>query len=156
MLPLEGISYNFCTLMRGRAVSLIRDAINQSLGNPLTLQEGQKCSYYKMVDRKKWNYALVDVAQVILQEMHAIVFSGHPLGTKVPPTLAFLGLVMELCRLESVEIPPVLHKEIKSVVNEANVERHCMPKLEGDRAPQPEAVAPPAGLVRYNEKLACM
>ncbi|KAL5102056.1 hypothetical protein RYX36_006383 [Vicia faba] len=32
-------------------------------------------------------------AQVILQEMRVITVSGHPLGTKVPPTLAFSGLL---------------------------------------------------------------
>ncbi|KAL5059909.1 hypothetical protein RYX36_031513 [Vicia faba] len=53
VLPLEGIYYTFCTFVRGRVVSYTRDAINQYLGNSLTLQVEQNCSYYKMVDRKK-------------------------------------------------------------------------------------------------------
>ncbi|KAL5073341.1 hypothetical protein RYX36_012325 [Vicia faba] len=149
------ISYTFCTFVRERVVSFTQDSINQYLGNPLTLQAEQKCSYYKKVASKKWNYALVDVDQVISHEMNAIVISGHTLGSKVLVTLAHLGLIMELCRRAGVEIPPVVSKVIMSVVNEAYVERNCVPNLEGDGALQPQEMAPPASLVRYNEQLAC-
>ncbi|KAL5082437.1 hypothetical protein RYX36_010858 [Vicia faba] len=123
------------------------------MGNPLTLQVGKKCSYYKMIDRKKWNYALVDVAHVISQEMCAITVSGHPLGTKVSTNLAYMGFIMGLCRKLSVKIPSVLHKEIKIVVNDAYVGRHCMPRLEGDRGLKPEAVDPLDDPIRYNKQL---
>ncbi|KAL5069680.1 hypothetical protein RYX36_020567, partial [Vicia faba] len=129
------------------AVSFTRDSINQYLGSPLTFQAGKKCSYYKKVTSKMWNFYLVDVAHIIFQEMCSIVVSGYPFGSKVLTTLAYMSLIMGICRQTGVEIPLIVRKKIKSMVNEASIKLHCVPKLDGDRAPHPEEVAPPAGPV---------
>ncbi|KAL5100524.1 hypothetical protein RYX36_004851, partial [Vicia faba] len=60
-------------------------------------------------------------------------------------TLAFPALITELCRKEGVYIPNVATKRISSIVNKDYVLRHCVPKLEGESAPQPQAHAPPTG-----------
>ncbi|KAL5102460.1 hypothetical protein RYX36_006787 [Vicia faba] len=51
-----------------------------------------------------------------------------------------------------VEIPAVSTKVIKSIVNEDYVLRHCMPKLGGEGASQPQEHAPLTDPGRFNEQ----
>ncbi|KAL5070899.1 hypothetical protein RYX36_021786, partial [Vicia faba] len=87
--------------------------------------------------------------------MRNISISGHTLGYKVSVTLTYMVLIMGICRRACVGIPMMVRKVIKSVVNDGYVEWHCMLKLDGNRAPQPQAMAPSAGPVRYNEQFVC-
>ncbi|KAL5057169.1 hypothetical protein RYX36_028773, partial [Vicia faba] len=98
----------------------------------------------------------IDVAQMISNEIQKISISGHSHGNKTPMTLCFLTLVMGLCRKVGVNIPNVATKRINSIVNEDYILRHCVPKSSGEVSPQPQAHAPLAGSVRYNEQQACV
>ncbi|KAL5095907.1 hypothetical protein RYX36_000234, partial [Vicia faba] len=69
------------------------------------------------------NTRQVDVAQVISNKIHNIAISGHTLGSKVPVTLAYPGLIIGLCIRAGVEIPMVMIKVIRSVVNDDYVLR---------------------------------
>ncbi|KAL5069269.1 hypothetical protein RYX36_020156 [Vicia faba] len=57
----------------------------------------------------------------------------------------------QLRRKAGVDIPNVANKRISSIVNDDYVLRHCVLKLAGEAAPQPQAHAPPAGSAQYNE-----
>ncbi|KAL5067888.1 hypothetical protein RYX36_018775 [Vicia faba] len=105
------------------------------------------CLLYYMI--KEWK---IDVAQVISNEIRRIAISGHSHGNKAPMTLGFPTLIMGMCRKASVEIPNVDTKIISSIVNEDYVLHHCVSKLAGEEAHQPQAHAP---LARYNEQ-ACV
>lgn len=48
-LSVEGMRHPFTTFVRGKEVSFTRDEINDYMDNPLTLEEGEECAYYKMV-----------------------------------------------------------------------------------------------------------
>ncbi|KAL5057359.1 hypothetical protein RYX36_028963 [Vicia faba] len=63
-------------------------------------------------------------------------------------TLGFPTLIMGLCMKTGVYIPNVATKRISSIMNDDYVLRHCVPKLAGEAAPQPQAHAPPVGLMR--------
>ncbi|KAL5064406.1 hypothetical protein RYX36_026143 [Vicia faba] len=85
------------------------------------------------------------VAQIISNEIRNIEINCHTLGNKVEMTLAYPSITMGLCRHAGVEIPEVATKVIRSIVNEDYVLQHCVPKLDGEGAPQPQAHAPPVG-----------
>ncbi|KAL5052725.1 hypothetical protein RYX36_033407, partial [Vicia faba] len=87
----------------------------------------------------------IDVAQVIPNEIKRILISGHSHGNKAPMTLGFSALITGLCRKVGVDIPNMATKRIISIVNEDYSLQHCMPKLAGEAAPQPQAHAPLAG-----------
>ncbi|KAL5075847.1 hypothetical protein RYX36_014831 [Vicia faba] len=107
------------------------------------------CLLYHMI--KGWK---INVAQVISNEIRRISINGPSRGNKAHMTLGFLALITGLCRKTGIDISNVATKRISSIVNEDYVLRHCVPKLAGEAAPQPQAHAPPAGPVRYNEQQA--
>ncbi|KAL5071874.1 hypothetical protein RYX36_022761 [Vicia faba] len=90
----------------------------------------------------------IDVAQVISNEIQKISISGHSHGNKAPMNLGFPAFIMGLCRKEGVDIPNVATKRISSILNDDYVLRHCVPKSEGEAAPQPQAHTSPVGLAR--------
>ncbi|KAL5074351.1 hypothetical protein RYX36_013335 [Vicia faba] len=94
----------------------------------------------------------IDVAQVISNELRKIAIIDHTHGDKTPMTLEFPGLITGLCRQAGVDILDVATKRINSVMHVYYVLRHCVPKLTGEVAPQPQAHALPAGPVEYNEQ----
>ncbi|KAL5052767.1 hypothetical protein RYX36_033449, partial [Vicia faba] len=98
----------------------------------------------------------IDVAQVISNEIRKIAISDHTHGNKTTMTLRFLDLITGLCRKEGVDMLDVDTKVISSVVNEDYIVQHCLSKLTGEASSQPQAHAPPAGLVQYNEQQACV
>ncbi|KAL5069726.1 hypothetical protein RYX36_020613 [Vicia faba] len=98
----------------------------------------------------------INVAQVISNQIRKIFISGHSHGIKAPMTLGFPALITGLCRKEGVYIPNVATKRISSIVNVDYVLQNYVSKLAGEAAPQPQAHAPPAGSIRYNEQQACV
>ncbi|KAI5422156.1 hypothetical protein KIW84_045572 [Lathyrus oleraceus] len=48
--PSAGSAFSFSTKVRGRTVQFHRDTINEFLGNPLVLQEGQMCRYQESIN----------------------------------------------------------------------------------------------------------
>lgn len=96
----------------------------------------------------------VGVTEMISQEMRIVALSGHTLGGKYPTSLTFLRLIMVLSRRAGVVFPLIVHETTRSVINDDYVGHHCTPRLVGARATQPEAVAPPTGLV-HSKLLFC-
>lgn len=54
-LPIEGLKYPFTTMVQGRIISFDRNAINEYLGSPLNLEEGETDSYSRHVAQGNWN-----------------------------------------------------------------------------------------------------
>lgn len=106
--------------------------------------------YYILMERE------IDVTHIISQEIKFVSYSGHPLGTNLPASLIYHGLIMGLCSREGVKISSMVHLTIRSVVNEEYMVLHYFPRLVGDGAPRPGVMAPPAGPICYNEHMTCM
>ncbi|KAL5069458.1 hypothetical protein RYX36_020345 [Vicia faba] len=151
---IEYVRYSYFSFVRGRVVSFDRSSVSQYLNHPLTLQKGELCSYQKRVASKKWRLDLVSET-LALTPNHGFFLNtsnyGHSHGNKAPMTLGFPDLITGLCRKVGVGIPNVATKRISSIVNDDYVLRHCVPKLAGEAALQPQAHAPPAGPAQYNE-----
>ncbi|KAL5061022.1 hypothetical protein RYX36_032626 [Vicia faba] len=58
-IDLEDRPYSFMTMVKGRNMYFSRDYINEYLGNPLTLSEGELDEYAKHLARDNWNLNLV-------------------------------------------------------------------------------------------------
>lgn len=54
-LPMQGQEYPFTTMVQGRIIFFDRNAINDYLGNPLTLEEGEIDAYSKCVVHGNWD-----------------------------------------------------------------------------------------------------
>ncbi|KAI5423225.1 hypothetical protein KIW84_046283 [Lathyrus oleraceus] len=49
--PSAGFAFSFSTKVGGRTIHFHRDAINEFLGNPLVLREGQMCRYQESITK---------------------------------------------------------------------------------------------------------
>ncbi|KAI5385904.1 hypothetical protein KIW84_072489 [Lathyrus oleraceus] len=49
--PSAGFSFSFSTKVGGRTIQFHRDSINEFLGNPLVLHEGQMCRYQESINK---------------------------------------------------------------------------------------------------------
>ncbi|KAI5415093.1 hypothetical protein KIW84_040521 [Lathyrus oleraceus] len=75
-LPIEGMRHPFTTFVRGKEVSFTRYEINDYIDNPLTLEEGEKCAYYKRVCRADWNIELIKEALILPGRSYVVNASG--------------------------------------------------------------------------------
>lgn len=54
-IPVEYLEYPFITLVRGKMILFDRNAINEYLGRPLNLKEGETDSYSRRMQQGTWN-----------------------------------------------------------------------------------------------------
>lgn len=66
------------TMVRGRPISLSRDAINVYLDNPLTLEDCVLCEYGKRLARGNWNIELVKETLVLTGKSYEVNDLGAP------------------------------------------------------------------------------
>lgn len=78
-LPIEGMRYPFITFVSIKEVSFTRGEINDYLDNPLTLEEGEECAYYKMVHRADWNIEFIKEALIFMGRSYIV----NALGVQV-------------------------------------------------------------------------
>jgi hypothetical protein len=62
----EGRAYHYKTQVRGKVIIFNRDALNNFLGNPLTLREGERCQYREKMATQEWDFNEVN-EQLFLQ-----------------------------------------------------------------------------------------
>ncbi|KAL5057499.1 hypothetical protein RYX36_029103, partial [Vicia faba] len=72
------VPYPFMTMVRGKQVSFSNDAINEYLGNPLTLEDSELCQYAKRLARGYWKFELVKDALVLTCKTYETNTAGHP------------------------------------------------------------------------------
>ncbi|KAL5095778.1 hypothetical protein RYX36_000105 [Vicia faba] len=124
------------------------DIVREFYANAIPIED--VCySYYSVV----WGRAVSFDRNLVSQ------YLGHPLTLQRGELCSYQKRVASkkwrldlvgLCRKAEVNILDVATKSISSIVNEDYVLRHCVPKVTGEAAPQPQSHAPPTGPVRYN------
>lgn len=80
-LPLEGIEYSFTTLAWGKVIDFYRNSINEYLGRPLNLEEGETNAYSRRMQRGSWNIGRI--SQAILERGRIIVKNDVGVPTKI-------------------------------------------------------------------------
>ncbi|CAL5191422.1 unnamed protein product [Lathyrus oleraceus] len=55
VLPLKDVEYSFITMVRGKMIPFDINAINEYLGKPLNLEEGETNSFSRNMQRGTWN-----------------------------------------------------------------------------------------------------
>lgn len=71
VIPLEGIEYSFTTLVRGEVIAFDKNVINEYLGIPLNLEEGETNAYSRWMQRGSWYIGRI--SQAILARGRTIV-----------------------------------------------------------------------------------